>query len=76
MGKDRDNYASYLLRLRRSDQDGRPIWRASLESTRDGQRTNFDSVESLIAFLTDRFGFTRHRTADQSGEASGSQRPC
>jgi hypothetical protein len=58
MGKERDDYASYLLRLRRSDQDGRPTWRASLESTRDGKRLDFGSVEELIAFLTDRFGWT------------------
>ena len=58
MAKERDDYASYLLRLRRSDQDGQPTWRASLESTRDGQRTDFRSVEELIAFLRDRFGWT------------------
>jgi len=51
MGKERDDYASYLLRLRKSDQEGYPVWRASLESTRDGQRTDFGSVEELIAFL-------------------------
>jgi hypothetical protein len=58
MGKERDDYASYLLRLRRSDQDGRPTWRASLESTRDGKRLDFGSVEELIAFLAAWFGWT------------------
>jgi hypothetical protein len=58
MDKEREDYVSYLLRLRLSDQDGQPTWRASLESTRDGQRTDFCSVEELVAFLTDRFGRT------------------
>jgi hypothetical protein len=74
MSRDRDGYASYLLRLRRSDQDGRPIWRASLESTRNGQRMDFDSVESLIAFLSARFGLAQPKSADESGEASRRQR--
>jgi hypothetical protein len=56
MGHKRDDYASYLLRLRRSDQDGLLTWRASLESTRDGQRIEFASVEALVAFLSARFG--------------------
>jgi hypothetical protein len=56
--QERDDYASYMLRLRRSDRDGQPTWRASLESTRDGQRVDFGSVEALIAFLADRFGET------------------
>ena len=62
MGKEREVYASYLLRLRRSDQDGQPTWRASLESTRDGQRTDFCSVEELVIFLRDRFGWAEHNT--------------
>ena len=32
------DYASYLLRLMKSDQEGQSVWRASLESTRGGQR--------------------------------------
>ena len=59
-----DNYASYLLRLRRSDRAGQPIWRASLESTRDGQRLEFGSVEALIAFLSARYGSAHPGAAD------------
>jgi hypothetical protein len=58
MSKEQDDYASYLLRLRRSDQEGHSVWRASLESTRDGKRLDFGSVEELIAFLAARFGWT------------------
>ena len=56
MGQERDDYASYLLRLRRSDRDGQITWRASLESTRNGQRIELGSVEPLVAFLIARFG--------------------
>ena len=56
MGSDGDNYASYLLRLKRSERNGQPSWRASLESTRDGQKLEFNSVEALVAFVQDRFG--------------------
>jgi hypothetical protein len=50
-----DDYASYLLRLVRSDRDGH-AWRASLESTADGQRLEFGSVAALIGFLQARYG--------------------
>ncbi|MBL7202018.1 MAG: hypothetical protein ISS56_17910 [Anaerolineae bacterium] len=68
MGKERDDYASYLLRLRRSDRNGRPTWRASLESTLDGQRTDFANVEELIAFLTARFRWTDGNTVVRERE--------
>jgi hypothetical protein len=56
VSNERAGYMSYLLRLRRSHGDRQPAWRASLESTRDGQRQDFDSVDALIAYLRDRFG--------------------
>jgi hypothetical protein len=63
MGQKRDDYASYLLRLRRSDRDGQLTWRASLEGTLDGQRIEFASVEALVTFLSARFGSSPHDTA-------------
>ena len=55
MAEEQSNYASYLLRLWRAEEDGQPVWRASLESTMDGQRLNFASLEALIAFLETQF---------------------
>ncbi len=55
VSEEEKDYAAYLLRLRRSDQDGQPIWRAMLESTHDGQRMNFADVDALIVFLRARF---------------------
>jgi hypothetical protein len=54
-GKQPD-YASYLLRLWRAEEDERLVWRASLESTVDGQRLNFASLEALVVFLGAQFG--------------------
>jgi len=51
------DYASYLLRLVKSERDGH-AWRASLESTRDEQTLEFSSVAALIAFLRERYGQT------------------
>jgi hypothetical protein len=51
------NYASYLLRLVKADRDGH-AWRASLESTADGERLEFGSVAALTAFLQERYGQT------------------
>lgn len=43
------NYHSYLLRLWRNSATG--CWRASLQSTANGERLAFADVQSLIAFL-------------------------
>jgi hypothetical protein len=55
MAREQLNYASYLLRLWRTEEDGRLVWRASLESTGDGQRLNFSGLEALIVFLETQF---------------------
>jgi hypothetical protein len=57
MCSEQSDYASYLLRLVRSDRDGR-AWRASLESTADRQRIEFSNLKALIGFLNDRYGQT------------------
>jgi hypothetical protein len=56
MAREQVEYASYLLRLWRTERDGRPVWHASLEGTFDGQRLNFSSLEALISFLEGHFG--------------------
>ena len=57
MCAEQDDYASYLLRLVRSERDGH-AWRVSLESTADGRRLEFGSVATLVAFLQERYGQT------------------
>jgi hypothetical protein len=45
-----DEYASYLLRLYKSERQGREAWRASLENARTGERQYFH-LEDLLHFL-------------------------
>jgi len=56
MPTEQPDYASYLLRLWKSNELGNATWRASLESTAEGRRYNFTHVEALITFLLERFG--------------------
>lgn len=44
-------YHAYLLRLWPTQHDGRPGYRAYLESVATGERKNFPDLESLHAFL-------------------------
>jgi hypothetical protein len=45
-------YRAYLLRLWRADgDDGRPVWRASLEDARTGERRGFADLARLLTFL-------------------------
>ena len=68
MAKGQLDYLSYLLRLWRVSGDGespgmgrKAIWRASLESTRTGERKSFASLDDL-------FNFLREQTEEQVGE--------
>lgn len=63
MAKGRPDYLSYLLRLWRVSGGGEPggmgrkaIWRASLESTRTGERRGFASLGELFDFLREQTG--------------------
>jgi hypothetical protein len=60
------DYASYLLRLWKVEEDGQVVWRASLEDTRQAERRNFTNLAALIAFLQAHFG-----PADREREAGG-----
>jgi hypothetical protein len=44
-------YLSFLLRLWQTDDQGQPVWRASLESPGTGQRQGFASPQELFDFL-------------------------
>jgi hypothetical protein len=55
MSDKQDDYASYLLRLWKVEEDGQIMWRASLEDTRQADRRNFPNLAALIAFLQAQF---------------------
>jgi hypothetical protein len=44
-------YISYLVRLWQTNSAEHPIWRASLEDPRTGQRSLFASPEAAFQFL-------------------------
>jgi hypothetical protein len=56
--KERSDYVSYLLRLWREGDSGQEAWRASLESTRTGERRAFASLNELFDFLRERIDMT------------------
>jgi hypothetical protein len=50
-------YLSYLLRLwRKRDDQGRPVWCASLEEPGSHQTVRFKDVPALFAFLRTQLG--------------------
>ena len=45
-------YRAYLMRLWLAEgDDGHPVWRASLEDARSGERHGFANLAQLCAFL-------------------------
>lgn len=44
-------YRSYLLRLWQIYEEGRHIWRASLESAQTGEVRHFATLAELIAYM-------------------------
>jgi hypothetical protein len=69
VSEEESDYAAYLLRLHRSDQAGQPVWRASLESTRDARRFEFADLETLIAFLRVQFKQVKQNSGQKRGDA-------
>ena len=49
------DYVSFLLRLWQSEEDGQPVWRASLESVQTGGKRHFSTVSKLVGYLEEEF---------------------
>ncbi len=45
------NYHAYLLRLRRVENAGQPVWRFSLERPGRGERQLFDRLGDVFDYL-------------------------
>jgi hypothetical protein len=73
----RTDYLSYLLRLwrvssverARRDDSGQAVWRASLQETLSGDRTNFASLDDLVAFLQHQICDVLNEDEDDDREA-------
>ena len=63
---ERSDYQSYLLRLWR-ENDEEKGWRASLESSRTGERRGFARLDDLFGFLRQQTGVLRGTDADGNG---------
>ena len=64
-------YYAYLLRLWRSEGQGRQQWRASLESPHTGERHVFSNLEQLFAFLSERCKDRAPGTVQEETEVNG-----
>jgi hypothetical protein len=69
--KEQPDYLSYLLRLWRANSGpaephgrGRPLWRASLEDPRSGERLGFGSPVELFRFLEEAMGCVHRQRHD------------
>ncbi|MFZ1757467.1 MAG: hypothetical protein WAU10_27210 [Caldilineaceae bacterium] len=51
MNRSFDSTRAYLLRLRRADNSGQPLWFFSLESTDGRTRHEFRGLPALMEFL-------------------------
>ena len=73
MMTERPGYLAYMLRLWRVNDDGKPVWRASLESPHTGERVGFGSLEALFAFLEEKTRelAQREESAKDVGENRG-----
>ncbi len=63
--KEPREYFSYLLRLWKVSGAGPPVWRASLEDARTGERIGFADLDILFAFLKEQIETPRSRQIDR-----------
>jgi hypothetical protein len=66
MTAEQPGYLAYLLRLWQVNDDGKPVWRASLESPHTGERHSFANLEMLFAFLVEKTGGFAPRAQPQA----------
>lgn len=65
MMTEQPGYLAYMLRLWRANDDGQPVWRASLESPHSGERHGFANLETLFVFLEEQTGGQPKRKGQQ-----------
>ena len=71
MSRKERRYISYLLRLWQVKTSSGLVWRASLESSRTGERQGFANLDALYAFLRQQTGgIASDSDGDQDGPAS------
>jgi len=63
--REQPDYISFMLRLYRADDDGKPVWRMSLEPSLAGERRGFASLDDLVEFLRQQMGTTQATGNDE-----------
>ena len=69
MNDEPGRYLAYMLRLWQVDGE-LPVWRASLEDVRTGEKYGFGSLELLFRFLTEQV-----RSKPEAGLSAGTSTP-
>lgn len=67
MSENHQRYMSYLLRLWQVTVEGRPVWRASLESPLTGERRGFANLDDLFEYLEEETAVGRESKRDDRG---------
>lgn len=68
MNADHRRYFAYMLRMWEVSNEGKLVWRASLESPHTGERHGFADLEALFGFLMER---AEEMPLDLEGEGEG-----
>jgi hypothetical protein len=56
MNEKQPDYSAYMLRVWRTQRDGKAAWRVSLKSARTGECNRFASLEDLFDYLRQQVG--------------------
>lgn len=70
MSTEQPRNLSYLLRLWQVERNGEPVWWASLENPRTGERQSFADLAELFAFLDEKTVNTFQATKENDLELS------
>ena len=68
MAEEQPIYLAYLLRLWRVTDNGKPVWRASLQDPQTRERVGFASLDDLLHFLRECTGAASVETGKEGGE--------
>jgi len=69
------NYHAYLLRLRRVDNAGRPVWRFSLEQPGRGERHSFDRLIEVFDYLQQQMQIDEAANDESRDQCQGRSKP-
>jgi len=67
MSREERRYISYLIRLWQVKNSSGLVWRASLESSRTGERHGFADLDALFAFLRQQTEMASDSSEDKEG---------